>query len=172
MAYSPFPVPLPEESVFQRAIVGSKKPEHPPPLICKSCGLTNRRYSTKENGKGKRYYNLVCSACRGSERRRQIRLLNDPISTAKLKEQDRRHRLKRKFGLTVEGYDRILKSQGGVCDICKKPNNRKTYMPVDHDHQTGNVRGILCERCNKAIGLLDEIDDNFENAIKYLRKHR
>lgn len=138
----------------------------PPPLVCKNCGQPNRRYSTRDNGKGKRYYNLVCSKCKGQERRRQIRLLK----TAEERFQDsRRDRLRTKFKLTPQEYDVLLESQGGVCAICKQPNPNETFMPVDHDHVTGKVRGILCPNCNNGLGRFKDDVDRLSNAIDYLK---
>lgn len=172
MAYSPFPVTMPELSSYQGQLIGNRKPEYPPPLVCKSCGKENRRYATRDNGKGKRYYNLVCSTCKSAERRRQIRAIKDPLYIANMREQQRKYRLKRKFGLTVEEYDELLVIQGGVCAICKKPNPKDTFMPVDHDHKTGSVRGILCDTCNQAIGLFYDDTELMKNAIEYLKDEK
>lgn len=148
-----------------------KGPELPPPLVCKVCGKNNRRYATRDNGSGKRYYNLVCSTCKSSERRRQIRTINDPEKLSAIREQQRKHRLKTKYGITPDEYDVLLQSQDGVCDICKRPNKKEIFMPVDHNHKTGAVRGILCEACNKAIGLFEESEISLHNAVEYIRKH-
>ncbi len=71
----------------------------------------------------------------------------------KKKRADRRDHLKRKFGLTLEDYDALLAAQHGGCAICGDPP-AKTALHVDHDHETGVVRGLLCFRCNAAIGNL------------------
>lgn len=61
-------------------------------------------------------------------------------------------RLVRKYGLTLEQYQELLDSQGGVCAICKEVPQGKSRAPVDHDHGTGIVRGILCHQCNVGLG--------------------
>ena len=64
------------------------------------------------------------------------------------------------YKLTVEQYDVILAYQGGVCYACHQPEPVKgRRLSVDHDHETGLVRGLLCSRCNPIIGKL-------ENAFK------
>jgi Autographiviridae endonuclease VII len=72
----------------------------------------------------------------------------------------RRSRLRTTYGITVAQYDAMLVAQGGGCAICKQPPNtylrRKASLAVDHDHATGEVRGLLCGRCNTALGLLGE----------------
>lgn len=79
------------------------------------------------------------------------------------------------YGLTVGDYDSMLDRQGGVCAICNRPENRthhltgKTFsLAVDHDHETGKVRGLLCTRCNKAIGALGDSHESIARAVKYL----
>jgi len=66
----------------------------------------------------------------------------------------RMHNLKRDFGITIEEYDAMLTKQGGVCAICKRPPN-KNRLAVDHDHTTGEVRGLLCPSCNRAVGYFE-----------------
>ena len=73
----------------------------------------------------------------------------------KKKVSDRKSHLKRKYGLTLEAFDELLAAQGGGCAICGKPDADN----VDHDHETGRVRGILCFNCNIAIGQFDDDED-------------
>lgn len=82
-------------------------------------------------------------------------------------------RIKGKYGLCREEYDRLLKSQGGRCAICwELPNRRFKHLVVDHDHDTGEVRGLLCSRCNRAIGLLCDDPDLIQEAVGYLRDRK
>lgn len=71
----------------------------------------------------------------------------------------------RKHGLTVDTYDQMLAEQGGVCAICKSD---RTDFRIDHDHDTGRVRGILCNGCNAGIGMFLESIDSLESAVAYL----
>jgi hypothetical protein len=65
-------------------------------------------------------------------------------------------------------YDKLLLSQNGRCAICKKPPYTKKGLMVDHCHRTGTIRGILCSRCNSALGLLDDDPALVEQALEYL----
>jgi hypothetical protein len=90
-------------------------------------------------------------------------------------EQLREIHLRKKFGLTVKEFSRMLESQGGVCALCKAPPTPGISLHVDHDHGTGEVRGLLCVRCNNAIGLLRENPDLMRRAARYVTadaKHR
>jgi hypothetical protein len=74
----------------------------------------------------------------------------------------------RKYGLEPGEYERILAAQGGVCAICKGPCGRERRLSVDHCHSTGRVRGLLCQNCNAAIGMLKEDVALFFRAVDYL----
>jgi hypothetical protein len=80
---------------------------------------------------------------------------------------DRKSHLKRKYGLTPEQYDAMLAAQGGVCFICRE-NPGDLPLHVDHDHETGAVRSLLCVRCNNALGLFQESHGMFQAAADYL----
>lgn len=62
-------------------------------------------------------------------------------------------KLRRRYGLTLEQHDAMLAAQNGVCAICCRPEEHKKYtrLSVDHDHDTGKVRGLLCRRCNSML---------------------
>jgi hypothetical protein len=77
----------------------------------------------------------------------------------------------RTYGLTRESHLEMLKSQGFSCAICKEPqSSNKRKLHIDHDHETGNVRGLLCSRCNTGIGQLRHDLELIESAFKYLSK--
>ena len=87
-------------------------------------------------------------------------------------EYHRNYHLKRRYGITVEEYDELLEAQGHRCKICRTddPGGRNARFHVDHCHTTNKVRGLLCSRCNQAIGLFDESVLVLESAIKYLNE--
>ena len=83
------------------------------------------------------------------------------------REHYKNYRLKEKFGLSRLEYDTLLQMQGGVCAICSRPESRKTHsLAVDHNHQTGKVRGLLCSCCNRLVGRLE--DPKGQAALQYL----
>lgn len=82
---------------------------------------------------------------------------------------DRKSHLKRNFGLTLEDYDRRLGDQDGGCAICGDPP-RSTALHVDHDHATGAVRGLLCFRCNSALGNLRDDPRIIARALVYVTR--
>lgn len=87
-------------------------------------------------------------------------------------EERRNKKLQQRYGLTIEDYEKILKKQNGGCWICGKTSNQgPRKLNIDHNHTTGKVRGILCYKCNGAIGMFDESLEFLQRAIKYLKKN-
>ena len=76
--------------------------------------------------------------------------------------------LRNKFGLTPLEYDALLNVQGGVCALCEQPPTPGISLHVDHDHGTGEIRGLLCVRCNNALGLFREDPDLLRRAARYV----
>jgi hypothetical protein len=83
-------------------------------------------------------------------------------------EKTREHHLKTKFGMCLANYNMLLLRQGGVCAICSQKCISGRGLAVDHDHDSGVIRGLLCTRCNTALGLMQEDTDNLMNSVKYL----
>ena len=82
----------------------------------------------------------------------------------RINEMERKSRLKQKYGITLEQYQAMAAEQNDLCAIC----NRDEPLRVDHDHETGVVRGLLCHGCNTAIGLMNDDVDRLRSAIDYL----
>jgi hypothetical protein len=79
------------------------------------------------------------------------------------------YQLKR-YGLTVEEYNKILTNQNNQCAICKKSFIKTPH--IDHDHQTGKVREILCITCNSILGYANDDIQILINCINYIKKHK
>jgi hypothetical protein len=72
------------------------------------------------------------------------------------------------YGLLPGEYERMYEEQGGVCFICRRANGRTKRLAVDHDHDTGLVRGLLCGPCNKFVGYVRNSADAFRRGAAYL----
>lgn len=79
----------------------------------------------------------------------------------------REYHLRSKYGLEPDDYDRLLAQQNGVCAICEHPEKIRTSLSVDHDHETNEVRGLLCFNCNSSLGKLEA---HMDNLLAYLDK--
>lgn len=99
---------------------------------------------------------------------RKWRLAN----ATKKKASDNRTRIKRRYGLTVDEVEQMRISQSGACAICGRGD---LQLAVDHCHETGNVRGLLCLPCNGSLGWIErlkrkESSEWFSAALSYLEK--
>ena len=75
----------------------------------------------------------------------------------------------RRYGISEDQYDQRLTEQLGLCAICGEGCRSGGRLSVDHDHKTGEVRGLLCKQCNLAIGLLGDDPQRVDAAATYLR---
>lgn len=93
-------------------------------------------------------------------------------STPEAQRAAREYQLQKKFGIGLEEYDRLLAAQGGCCAICgtNKPGRRdRDVFMVDHDHETNEVRGLLCHGCNAGLGNFHDNIAALLKAVEYLR---
>lgn len=110
-------------------------------------------------------YQAYCKVCH-----------NKSMRSVDRSEYMRGYDLNKTYGISVDDFNQISESQNHQCAICKKTAKekikvgKKKYLCVDHCHDSGKVRGLLCDQCNRAIGLLKEDLQLFTNAIEYLSK--
>lgn len=82
--------------------------------------------------------------------------------------------LRRVFGITLVEYEEMFCAQGGVCAGCQQPeidHGNPKRLSVDHDARTGRIRGLLCRRCNTALGLLADDPARLRRLADYLKEH-
>ena len=89
---------------------------------------------------------------------------------------DRERNLRKEFGIGIDEYNTMLDKQNGVCSICKceettKRAGRVMALSVDHCHETGKIRGLLCNSCNRALGKFRDSVVHLTAAIRYLEAH-
>ena len=84
---------------------------------------------------------------------------------------NREYKLKRNYGLTVEEYERMFIDQENQCHLCDRPFD-ETAPYVDHDHETGKVRKLLCRNCNTILGVVKENTDTLLKMIAYIEDHK
>ncbi|MET1001827.1 MAG: endonuclease VII domain-containing protein [Acidimicrobiia bacterium] len=162
-----------------------------PHKVCCSCDETkslNEFYANPSGRDGTRPECKVCTKARrrewyASNREREIERVTewqranpdrvkatmDAFRAAGRKKlSDRKSHLKRNYGLTLDQYEEMLAAQGGVCAICRQPRPEDRTLHVDHDHETGEIRGLLCFKCNNALGDFNDDHDLFQTAADYL----
>lgn len=144
-----------------------------------------KKWSEMERAAARRRYEAdptprkeVCKRWWGKHREEALarRRANRQKNPSYHSDHDFHYVLKKKYGMTGEEYQLLLEQQGGVCAICglpervKKRDGKPRRLGVDHDHDTGLIRGLLCHFCNSCIGMLTE--KQLEQAVVYLRRHR
>lgn len=144
----------------------------------------NRKHylANREKHKAKTQAWQAANPERSAQLQREYRERNKDKLAAKRKEiyeknkpaerLQRRHAKIRKYGLTPAEFDAMLDAQGRVCAICgtDKPSKRDNTFRIDHCHKTGNVRGLLCMKCNSALGMLQDSIPSLQKAIEYLTR--
>ena len=115
----------------------------------------NKTYADKLNGR--------CRECQSRQDADHYRKNKDEIC----KRTNDAH-LVREFGITRSEYDKMVAARHGLCDICKKSQTPKR-LAVDHCHDTGRIRGLLCQSCNMGMGLLGDDPDRLIAAVNYLK---
>lgn len=132
-------------------------------FTCTRCKrqLPNYKFHRKNEIRRKRKYFARCKECEG------VRVHEWQRTSIKRKD----YMLRRQFGITIEDYDSMRMAQDNVCAICGEAERNKFWeLAVDHCHKTGKVRGLLCSRCNMAIGAFKDSTDLLERAKNYLIK--
>jgi hypothetical protein len=136
---------------------------------CSVCG--NRKpfdcfYNYKNKSDGKSYR---CKDCDDLARKKWK---EDNLVSSKLSM--RKNNLKSKYGISLDAYNYLLRHQGYRCAICETTENNVIgershwNFAVDHNHDTGKVRGLLCNQCNRAIGMLKDDATLLRKAADYL----
>lgn len=78
-------------------------------------------------------------------------------------------KLRQRYGISIEQYEKMAEKQKGLCFICENLPRKGYRLSVDHDHITGQVRGLLCNECNIGIGYLRHDIQSLQRAINYLK---
>jgi len=136
---------------------------------------------------GKKFYNYaherMCTDCMRTKRKAGYQVNKEKVlkrvSSYRKNNPDKiKHtKLKQTYGITLESYQIMLLAQNNVCAICERPEEtiwrgQQTMLAVDHDHNTGAVRGLLCQKCNRALGLLEENRRSIDRLGAYIDKHK
>lgn len=137
----------------------------------------------KSKGRGGGGWIAYCRPC-NAELQRERRRLSTPEQKAKRRESHQRWRANnphliqqnelrcrvKRMGITVERWEALIQEQCGRCAICQFRPKKATSLAIDHDHVTGDVRGLLCAACNTAIGLLKDDPLLMKRAASYMKR--
>lgn len=137
--------------------------------LCKTCYYNdykkrNAEKLKKQNKEWKR---------RNIERVRVINKKWYTDNVEKHKISSHKAKLKKEYGITPEKYKEMLEQHQHKCAICNKTaKDQEKRLSIDHCHTSGNIRGILCDVCNRGLGYFQDSIANLIKAIDYLKKHK
>lgn len=90
-----------------------------------------------------------------------------------VKTYNRRFALKNTYGLSIDEYNGMIKNQDGKCKICGvRAEDVSRGLSVDHCHETGKIRGILCHKCNSGLGFFNDDEELVERGLNYLKENK
>lgn len=151
-------------------------------MICTKCNKEKYIEEFSFRNKSKGILHRVCKEChKVVAQKHYIRNKNKYKNRARTWSQNnkkdrasilRNSDLRRKYNMTIDDYMLMDTQQKGKCAICNTKCRSKRILCVDHCHETGKVRGLLCLGCNTALGNFKDDIVLLEKAIIYLEKHR
>jgi hypothetical protein len=115
---------------------------------CTRCKETKPETAFHRDGRNGRY--TRCAPCRS-----ELRSLRGGRSNERTPESSLRGKLLRLYSMTLEQFTELSEAQGGVCAMCRKPPAGDKRLSVDHCHNSGVVRALLCTPCNTAVGIYE-----------------
>ena len=152
-------IPMREETKIKRKETFMAKrlalPKEKPCIKCKEIKALESFTRKKDNADGR------LNTCKVCERERKLKYKPNP-------EKARQYYLKYEFGISVDEYTKLFEHQKGCCAICNDPPSENRSLAVDHCHTNGNIRGLLCFRCNATLGKFNDNIALFQKAIDYL----
>lgn len=153
--------PMPGESAGEQ---GSDSKGAEPTKACSTCRKTKPLSAYYARGGAEGGLRARCRACVNAAFR--DRYSSDPDMVAQI----RARKLESRYGISVERYDALLALQGDRCALCRSddPGGRWESFHVDHCHETGRVRGLLCHKCNVALGSLGDTVESVVAALEYV----
>jgi hypothetical protein len=129
-------------------------------LECSTCLEDKPKSKFFKNSSLKRGYQYQCKTCKGALDKKLYNS-NEAKSNKRLK----------RYGITEDDYNLMFQKQQGCCAICNShQSNFKRALAVDHCHETGKVRGLLCTNCNVGLGNFKDSLTSLSNAMVYLTK--
>jgi hypothetical protein len=137
---------------------------------CRDCEVEKPLTDFPLQPKGRQGRHPLCKVCRATQERERYRtnrrrLLDEMAGDPARRKRVRRRALERKYGLTEADVESLFLRQAGRCLVCWL----RVPLVIDHDHVSGEVRGLLCSGCNLALGSLNDSAERCRSAAAYLR---
>jgi len=134
--------------------------------LCHACGDEKSLDEFWNNANRHDGKQTQCKGCATARRKKKL-AERVPEDDARKSRRNADSHMRRRYGIDVDGYERMLDRQQGTCAVCRNKCTRDN-LAIDHDHQTGAVRGLLCWRCNGALGKARDSVELLTKLIAYL----
>lgn len=132
--------------------MGRPKSNKPTSSTCTKCGYIGDNFNPSKLNK--------CKECLNEEQR----IYRSKRPKEYWKQKDFQYAIKKRYGLSVDGYSDLFELFQGRCAACREP----AKLSVDHEHSSGLIRGLLCNGCNRALGFVDDDIDKLIGLAEYL----
>ena len=119
-------------------------------------------------GKLSHLYKSQCKLCMQEKRQRWAQENKEHLNEWRRTNWVVANRRFKRRGATQELYDDLYEVQKGCCALCNEPEEKLSWLCIDHDHETGRIRGLLCPNCNRGLGLLQDNSSLLRKAADYI----
>ncbi len=123
-------------------------------------------------GKLAHLYKSQCKTCMQAKRQQWADENRDHLNGWRRNNWVVTNRRLRRRGATQKMYDELYEAQHGCCALCNEPEEKFSWLCIDHDHETGKIRGLLCPNCNRGLGLLQDSPQLLQKAVAYVTAHK
>ena len=138
--------------------------------LCRKCSTIKPHSEFVKTTWTKTGVTANCKLCRSAYQKQRREKNYEAVRQTEINNH-KKNRLRNNYGITNEDYELMLSQQNNSCAICgKHKDSFKIALAVDHDHATGNVRGLLCSKCNVGLGHFNDEVGLLEKAILYLKE--
>lgn len=144
--------------------------------VCTKCGETKEHGEYHKQSKSRDGLKPWCKTCSNSFSGKYYKENKSKVlkqARVRYLQHGRNKDLRSKYGISSTCYEKMWQDQGCKCAICGREREEdERHFPVDHCHDTGKVRAILCGSCNRGIGMLQDDPEVVQSAADYLLKHK
>ncbi len=123
-------------------------------------------------GKLVHLYKSQCKLCMQAKRQAWAEQNRDHLNDWRRNNWVVTNRRLRRRGATQDMYNAMYEAQKGCCALCNEPEEKFSWLCIDHDHETGKIRGLLCPNCNRGLGLLKDNANLLQKAAEYITANK
>ena len=129
---------------------------------CTKCSKLKPLDAYPKDNRAKDGRGSSCKECNNINHRKRY-------ATGDYKNSNHYYRMEKRYGLSKSQYHELMDSNNGCCHLCNKKLKTTRQKHIDHCHETGKVRGILCQGCNTALGKLGDNEEGLTKALRYIQ---